>query len=220
MRKSLAVLNTGVEDGRKIHVNIFKYLMMEISSNFGNMITVSVASFILPFIPMLPTQILLNNFLYDVSQVTIAADNVDVELIKNPKKWDVGFIKKFMLTFGPVSSIFDFVTFFILLDLFKSVPSTFRTGWFIESLITQTLIVFAIRTSKVPFLKSKPSKYLLIGSFITLILGIIFILPPFASYFSFSVLTIKFYPYLIFIVIFYFVLVEFVKSIFYKKNSL
>lgn len=220
MRKSLAVLNAGVEEGRKIHVNIFKYLMMEISSNFGNMITVSIASFILPFIPMLPTQILLNNFLYDISQISIATDNVDNELLKTPKKWSVDFIKKFMLIFGPVSSFFDFITFLILFNLLKFSISGFRTGWFMESLLTQTVIIFSIRTSRSPFFKSKASKWLIISSFITITIGIILTLKPFGQFFQLTFLPLIFYPYLILIMISYFILVEFVKSKFYKRYQL
>ncbi len=220
MQKSLHVLNAGVEEGRKTHINIFKYLMMEISSNFGNMITVSIASFLLPFIPMLPTQILLNNFLYDVSQFAIATDHVDSELLLEPKKWNINFIKKFMLLFGSISSIFDFITFFTLFYFLHFTIGSFRTGWFIESLLTQTLIIFSIRTARSPFIKSLPSKTLVFSSIIVILIGIFITFPPIGHYFSFSVMPAIFYPLLALITVCYFVIVEIVKGRFYRVNRL
>ena len=190
---------------------------MEISSNFGNMVTVALSSFFLPFLPILPVQILLNNFLYDISQITIPSDKVDSDLILTPRKWDIVFIRNFMLVFGPISSIFDFATFFLLLGVMHATIPMFRTGWFIESLITQTLIIFSIRTKRVPFFKSIPSKYLVLSSLFVIASCIIIVLSPIRLYFSFVTLPIIFYILLSLIIIFYFILVELAKVYFYKK---
>lgn len=216
MRKSLAVLQEGVLLGRKTHANILKYILMEISSNFGNMLTVAGASFFLPFLPMLPVQILLNNFLYDISQISISSDNVDPDTIQLPGKWDKNFIKRFTLVFGPISSLFDFLTFFILLYILHSSPAAFRTGWFIESLVTQTLVIFLIRTNKIPFIKSKPSKLVVIGSFFVIIVGFLLTILPTASYFEFIRLPLIFFPLLAIIVFLYCVIVETTKAWFYR----
>ena len=133
-----------------------KYLLMGTSSNFGNMFSMAVASLFLPFLPMLPTQILLNNFLYDLAQVTIPTDNVDPSFIRKPQRWDIGLIREFMLFIGPISSIYDFLTFYVMLVLFKAGAELFHTGWFVESLATQTLVLFVIRTAGNPF-RSRPS---------------------------------------------------------------
>src|SRR5512143_2332226 len=141
-----------------------KYIVMGTSSNFGNMFSMAAASVFLPFLPMLPTQILLNNFLYDVSQISIPTDNVDAALLRRPKRWQIGFIRQFMTIIGPISSIYDFLTFGLLFWVFQAsaTPSLFHTGWFVESLATQTLVVFVIRTAGDPF-KSRPSWPLLIA---------------------------------------------------------
>jgi P-type Mg2+ transporter len=157
LKKSLKEMVEGVIEGRKTFANTFKYLMMILSSNFGNMFSMAGASIFLPFLPMLPPQILFNNILYDASQFTIPLDNVDKEDILKPRKWNINYLKKFMLVFGPVSSVFDFATFFVLLYVFNLHESAFQTGWFLESLATQTLVVFIIRTRKFSFTKSRPS---------------------------------------------------------------
>ena len=164
LEKDLAVLNEGVIEGRRCFANIMKYIIMSTSSNFGNMFSMAAASLFLPFLPMLPTQILLNNFLYDTSQVAVPGDNVDPALLHRPKRWQIGFIRQFMMIIGPISSIYDFLTFGVLLWLFHASTNAplFRTGWFVESLATQTLVVFVIRTAGNPF-KSRPSGRLLIG---------------------------------------------------------
>ena len=164
LEKDLAVLNEGVIEGRRCFANIMKYIIMSTSSNFGNMFSMAAASLFLPFLPMLPTQILLNNFLYDTSQVAVPGDNVDPALLHKPKRWQIGFIRQFMTIIGPISSIYDFLTFGVLLWLFHAATNAplFRTGWFVESLATQTLVVFVIRTAGNPF-KSRPSGRLLIG---------------------------------------------------------
>src|SRR5208282_5737550 len=152
----LRVLHDGIIEGRKAFGNVMKYLLMGTSSNFGNMFSMAGASLFLPFLPMLPTQILLNNFLYDLSQLTIPTDNVDDTYLQKPQRWDLGLIRNFMLFIGPISSIFDFLTFYVLLHVFHSSEAQFHTGWFVESLATQTLVLFVIRTAKNP-LRSRPS---------------------------------------------------------------
>jgi len=163
IHKSLKDLVDGVIEGRKTFSNTMKYLMMSLSSNFGNMFSMAGASLFIPFLPMLPTQILLNNLIYDSSQLALSMDNVDSADIKKPRKLDMGFIKKFMMIFGPLSSIFDIVTFLVLLLVFHFIESDFQTGWFLESLATQTLVIYMIR-SRFSFFKSKPSMALVIST--------------------------------------------------------
>ena len=143
-------------EGRRIFANTIKYVLMGTSSNFGNMFSAAAASAVLPFLPMLPSQILLNNLLYDTSQLAIPTDRVDDEQLHAPSHWNIAFIRRFMLTFGPISSLFDFMTFGLMLGVLHAGPVEFRTGWFVESLATQTLIIFAIRTRRVPFIRSRP----------------------------------------------------------------
>jgi len=173
LKKDLTVLKDCVLDGRKTFVNILKYIRMGASSNFGNMFSMIFASILLPFIPMLPIQIILNNFLYDFSQIAIPSDNVDPQLIAKPTPWNVKSIKKYIFTIGPISSLFDIITFLVLYFIFKTNPSTFQTGWFLESIITQTFIIHIIRTQKIPFIQSKPSKSLLLSSLTVITIGII-----------------------------------------------
>ena len=157
LEKSLAVLNDGVIEGRKVFGNITKYIKMGASSNFGNMFSVLGASIFLPFLPMTAIQVLTNNLLYDFSQTTIPTDNVDAEYLAVPRRWDIGNIAKFVLFIGPISSIFDYVTYFTMLYGFGAWTNAalFQTGWFVESLLTQTLIIHIIRTAKIPFLESR-----------------------------------------------------------------
>ena len=158
LEKDLGVLAAGVAEGRRIFANTIKYVLMGTSSNFGNMFSAAAASAVLTFLPMLPSQILLNNLLYDSSQLAIPTDNVDAEQLHAPSHWNIAFIRRFMLTFGPISSLFDFLTFGLMLGVLHAGPVEFRTGWFVESLATQTLIIFAIRTRRVPFFRSRPSR--------------------------------------------------------------
>lgn len=216
MRKSLEILQEGVQEGRKTHANIMKYIMMSLSSNFGNMISVAVASIFLPFLPLLPTQILLIDFLYDLSQITIPMDTVDTELLSKPHKWDITFIKKFMLEFGPISSIFDITTFFVLLFFLHASIPIFRTGWFIESVVTQTLIVFAIRTKRVPFFKSLPSKYVVISAVLSLSVGLWLVYGHLAGVFTFTSVPLLFYAFLGIMILIYFTFVEIGKIFFYR----
>lgn len=164
LEKSLAILADGVAEGRRIFANTMKYVLMGTSSNFGNMFSAAAASSLLPFLPMLPSQILLNNLLYDAGQLSIPTDRVDDEQRHAPAHWNIATIRRFMLVFGPISSIFDFVTFAIMLGPFNAGPELFHTGWFVESLATQSLVIFVIRTRRVPFLRSRPSTALLIAT--------------------------------------------------------
>lgn len=217
--KSLMVLKKGVIEGRRIFGNTMKYIMMGTSSNFGNMFSVAGASMFLPFLPMLPVQILLNNLLYDASQLTIPSDYVDKEYIEKPKKWNINFIKKFMLVFGPISSVFDFITFFVMLYIFNASSSLFQTAWFIESMFTQIIVIFVIRTRKVPFYKSRPSNLLMISCFIVLAFNLILPFTPLGAFFKFAQLPALFFLILTVIVLSYISLVEIIKSWFYKKYS-
>jgi P-type Mg2+ transporter len=187
LEKDLAVLGEGVIEGRKVFGNITKYIKMGASSNFGNMFSVLGASLFLPFLPMTAIQVLTNNLLYDVSQTTIPTDNVDAEYLAVPRRWDIGNITKFVLVIGPISSIFDYVTFFTMLFFFNawSNPALFQSGWFVESLLTQTLIIHIIRTAKIPFLESRASTALIITTIIIAAIGIALPFTPFGAYLGF-----------------------------------
>jgi Mg2+-importing ATPase len=216
MHKSLEELTDGIIEGRKTFGNTMKYMMMGISSNFGNMFSLIFAVSYLPFLPMLPYQILLNNSLYDLSQVTIPSDNVDVEYLRKPKHWNMAFLKKFMFIFGSISSIFDILTFVLLYNFFRLAAPAFQTGWFIESLATQTLVIYVIRTRRVVF-KSAPSKYLAFTTLTVVLFGAILPYTFLGSYFSF--VPLKFYILLaIFgLIVIYLILVEFTKHWFYRR---
>ena len=168
LENSLLVLEEGVMEGRRVFGNIIKYIKMAASSNFGNMFSVLGASIFLPFVPMLPIQVLTNNLLYDFSQTAIPTDEVDAEWLKKPRKWAIGELRRFILFIGPISSIFDYATFFIMLYIFKcwNNPTLFHTGWFVESLFTQTLIIHVIRTNKIPFIQSRASNALIFTSLV------------------------------------------------------
>lgn len=215
--KSLEVLKEGVLDGRKTFGNTMKYIMMGTSSNFGNMFSAAGASLFLKFLPMLPTQILLNNFLYDVSELTLPTDSVDKEYIEKPKKWNISFIQRFMILFGAISSIFDFLTYFIMLLVFKAPAPLFQTAWFIESLCTQTLVIFAIRTRQSLF-KSKPSLPLTITTFAVVGFASIIPLMALGKLFGFVRPPTILYVVIAAMVCVYLVLVEFAKKWFYKKE--
>jgi Mg2+-importing ATPase len=171
--KDLAILADGVVEGRRIFANTIKYVLMGTSSNFGNMFSAAGASLFLDFLPMLPTQILLNNLLYDISEMTIPTDNVDSELLERPARWDTKFIRRFMMVFGPISSAYDFLTFGVLLLVFHASAKEFHTAWFVESLSTQTLVIFVIRTRRIPFFKSRPSTPLLLSTLACATTGIV-----------------------------------------------
>ena len=220
LKKSLTVLQDGVIEGRKIFGNIVKYIKMSSSSNFGNMLSMTGASLFLPFLPMLPVQILLNNLLYDFSQIAIPTDDVDKEYVQEPKPWDVDYIKKFMLAFGPISSIFDFITFFLLLYGFHASDSLFHTGWFTESLCTQTLVIYVIRTAKVPFLESMPSKFLLISTLFVTLLAFLIPISFLGPYFGFVSPPWQLYPLILLILFSYLFLVQKAKNIFLKRYGI
>ena len=214
--KSLKDLVDGVIEGRKTFSNTMKYLMMSLSSNFGNMFSMAGASLFIPFLPMLPTQILLNNLIYDSSQLALSMDNVDSADIKKPRKLDIRFIKKFMMIFGPLSSIFDIITFLVLLLVFHFVESDFQTGWFLESLATQTLVIYMIR-SRFSLLKSKPSMVLVISTLIAVGIGWVIAQSPLGTIFNFQPLPLLALLTIGAIVAAYLAAVYFAKQWFYHK---
>jgi Mg2+-importing ATPase len=217
LKKSLIVLAEGVTEGRRTFGNILKYIKMGSSSNFGNMISMTGASLFLPFLPMLPIQILLNNFLYDLSQIAVPTDEVDSEYLLRSRPWNVNYIKKFMLFFGPISSVFDFVTFGVLLFVFHASPQLFHTGWFLESLITQTLVIHIIRTGKIPFIESRPSQFLMFTSVYIVTIGLLIPFTPLSKYFGFVQPPPLYFAVLICIVGAYLAVVQLVKSRFIDK---
>lgn len=217
LKKSLVVLEDGVIEGRRTFGNILKYIKMGSSSNFGNMISMTGASLFLPFLPMLPIQILLNNFLYDLSQVAIPSDEVDEEYLSKSRPWNINYIKKFMLVFGPISSLFDFITFGVLLFIFKASPEVFRTGWFLVSLFTQTFVIHIIRTGKIPFIESKPSPFLLFASIYIATIGFVIPFTPLGRYFGFVPPPALFFVALLMIVPAYLFTVQFAKKWFIRK---
>lgn len=210
LEHSLRALHQGIIEGRKAFGNVMKYLLMGTSSNFGNMFSMAGASLFLPYLPMLPKQILLNNFMYDLAQVTIPTDNVDETYIHKPKRWNIDLIKKFMLYIGPISSIYDFLTFFVLLKIFQASEAQFHTGWFVESLATQTLVLFIIRTAGHP-LYSRPSTPLTITIILIVLAGILLPFSPLASTFGFTPLPLSYFLFLIGMTSTYLILVEMVK---------
>jgi len=216
LETSLQVLHSGIIEGRKAFGNVIKYLLMGTSSNFGNMFSMAGAYLFLPFLPMLPTQILLNNFLYDLSQVTIPTDNVDPSFIQKPQRWDVGPIRNFMIFIGPVSSIYDFLTFYIMLAVFHASAPLFHTGWFVESLATQTLVLFIIRTAGNP-LKSRPSRPLAITTVLIVAIGIILPFTPLGPLLGFTPLPPLYFLFLAAMVVTYLLMVEIVKRRLMKR---
>ncbi len=217
LEKDLGVLATGVAEGRRIFANTIKYVLMGTSSNFGNMFSAAAASALLPFLPMLPSQILLNNLLYDSSQLAIPTDRVDEEQLQAPSHWNVAFIRRFMLIFGPISSLFDFLTFGLMLGVLHAHAVEFRTGWFVESLATQTLIIFAIRTRMVPFFRSRPSTLLAITSLTVVAIGAVLTISPLAHTLGFRPLPWQFFAVLGTFVVTYLALVELAKVMFYAE---
>jgi P-type Mg2+ transporter len=196
LEQSLPMLHQGIIEGRKAFGNVMKYLLMGTSSNFGNMISMAGASLFLPFLPMLPMQILLNNFLYDLAQVAIPTDRVDQAYIHKPHRWDIRMIRDFMLYIGPISSIYDFLTFYVLLRVFHASEQFFHTGWFVESLATQTLVIFVIRTAGNP-LRSRPSVALAMTTLLVALAGGLLPFTPLASWLGFTPLPAKFFLFLI-----------------------
>lgn len=216
LRKSLRALRDGVIEGRKTFHNTTKYILMGLSSNFGNMLSMTAVSLFIPFLPMLPSQILLNNFLYDASQGTLPTDAVDAHAVRTPPKWDLPFLKRFMLVFGLMSSLFDFITFGLLFFVFHLPERQFQTGWFIESLATQIFVIYIIRTKKIPFLQSSPSAFLAVTTLIAVSIGWIIPFTPLGSYFSFERLSTPVILAIVATVIIYLISVEFTKRVFYR----
>lgn len=208
--RSLSVLHGGIVEGRRSFGNVMKYLLMGTSSNFGNMFSMAGAALFLPFLPMLPTQILLNNFLYDLAQVAIPTDNVDRAFVRKPHRWDMRLIRDFMLWVGPVSSAFDFLTFYALLKVFDSSERFFHTGWFVESLATQTLVIFVIRTAGNPF-KSRPSRALAATTLAVVLAAVALPYTPLALMLGFTPLPAAFLLFLLLTTGAYLLLVETVK---------
>jgi Mg2+-importing ATPase len=204
------VLHTAIIEGRKAFANVLKYLLMGTSSNFGNMFSMAGASLFLPFLPMLPTQILLNNFLYDLSQVTIPTDNVDPAYTRRPHRWDINIIRDFMILIGPISSIYDFLTFFVLLKVFHASETLFHTGWFVESLATQTMVIFIIRTAGRAW-RDRPSVALTASALIIVAIGILLPFSPLGGYFGFTPLPPDFLLFLAVATATYLALVEVAK---------
>ena len=216
LEKSLRAIADGVVEGRRIFANTTKYVLMGTSSNFGNMFSAAGASLFLSFLPMLPSQILLNNMLYDCSELTIPTDEVDEELLARPEHWDIGFIRRFMTFFGPISSIYDFLTFGVMLWLFHAHAPLFRSGWFVESLATQSLVVFVIRTRRVPFFHSRPSRPLLVTTIAVVLIGLALPYSPLAHTLGFRSLPWLFLVILIAMTATYLALAEVGKSYFYR----
>ncbi len=222
LENSLLVLEQGVLEGRRVFGNIIKYLKMAASSNFGNMFSVVGASAFLPFLPMLPIQVLSNNLLYDFSQTTIPTDEVDAEWLTRPRQWEIGGILRFILFIGPISSIFDYLTFFVLLYVFdcRDNPALFHTGWFVESLLTQTLIIHVIRTNKIPFIESRASWPLIATSLLVVAAGIGLTVSPLADTLGFVPLPPRFWLFLAAMLPGYAILTQLVKSWFIRRYEM
>ena len=210
LQPGLRVLLSGILEGRRAYGNVMKYLLMGTSSNFGNMFSMAGASIFLPFLPMLPTQILVNNFLYDLAQITIPSDNVDDAFIQKPHHWDIGLIRRFMFWIGPISSVYDFLTFYVLLRVFHAGAAEFHTGWFVESLATQTLVIFVIRTFGNP-LKSRASRPLTLAAIGVVLAGALLPYTPLAGLLGFVPLPPLYFVFLTLATLTYLGLVELVK---------
>ena len=217
LEKDLDILAGGIGEGRRIFANTIKYVLMGTSSNFGNMFSAGAGSLFLGFLPLLPTQILLNNLLYDASEMTIPTDEVDEEQLRRPAHWDMRMIRRFMLFFGPISSLFDFATFAILLVGFDAGHTLFRSGWFVESLATQSLAIFAIRTRRVPFFRSRPSRPLLASTLAVVAIGFALPFSPLAHTLGFAALPLGLALAIVAIIPTYLLLLELGKRLFYGR---
>jgi Mg2+-importing ATPase len=216
LEKDLGVLVEGVREGRTTFANTLKYVFMATSANFGNMFSMAGVSLFIPFLPLLPKQILLTNLLTDFPEMTIATDSVDEQMIDYPRRWDIKAIRKFMITFGLVSSFFDYLTFGLLLLILHANEGQFRTGWFLESVISASMIVLVIRSRK-PFFRSRPGKYLLIATLSIAVITLVFPFTPLGNIFGFSPLALSTYLLLLLIVVLYILAAEITKRIFYRK---
>jgi len=226
------VLDNGIIEGRKVFGNIIKYIRMGASSNFGNMFSVVGSSFFLPFLPMLPIQVLLNNMLYDISQIGIPSDRVDPEFAMVPRKWNIGNIRRFMIFVGPMSSIFDYTTFLLMLFFFGAIgylapgasdaakshyEALFHTGWFVESILTQTLIVHVIRTRRMPFIQSRASPVMFFFTFLVMAIGAYLPYSPVAAALGLVPLPAIYWAWIAGFLILYCTLTHFVKSWFFRR---
>jgi len=216
LQSGLDVLREGIEEGRVTFANTLKYVFTTTSANFGNMFSMAGASLFLPFLPLLAKQILLNNFLSDIPGMTIAGDSVDRELVEKPRRWDIRYIRNFMIVFGLVSSVFDYLTFGVLILVIRATPEVFRTAWFIESLLTELVIALVVRTRR-PFFRSRPGRWLLISTLAVTV--ITFALPylPFSGYLGFVPLPPWLLAVLVVITAGYVLASEFAKQQFYKR---
>jgi len=223
LEKSLMVLDQGVIEGHKTFSNMLKYIRMTASSNFGNVFSVLVASAFVPFLPMLPLQLLVQNLLYDISQIAIPFDNVDAELVQAPLKWNPADIGRFMVFFGPISSVFDIATYALMWWVFKATlpadQSLFQSGWFVESLLTQTLIVHMIRTPKLPFVRSRPAAALLATTGLVMVAGVFLPMGPLAAYFKLRALPLAYFPYLLAILCGYVLLTQEMKRFYLRRHG-
>jgi P-type Mg2+ transporter len=232
LEKSLLVLEDGILEGRKVFGNIVKYIKMGASSNFGNMFSVVGGAYFLPFLPMAPIQVLVNNLLYDISQVGIPLDNVDEEYLARPRQWNIRSIRNFMVFIGPLSSIFDYATFFLMLYFFgcagfsaagasaqhrTHLEQLFHTGWFVESLLTQTLIVHIIRTQRIPFLQSRASKPMLFATLVIMATGVWLPFSPLARFLGFTPLPPVYFAWLAGFLVAYGILTHRVKTWFARR---
>jgi Mg2+-importing ATPase len=216
LEPSLRALLQGVREGRKAFGNVMKYLLMGTSSNLGNMLSMAGAVIFLPFLPMLPGQILLNNLLYDLAQLTIPTDEVDASFTKKPRRWDIDVVKRFAFVIGPVSSLFDFATFFVLLRVFHADEKTFHTGWFVESLATQTLVILVIRTMGSP-LRSRPSRALLASVCVVVATGCALPFTPLGRWLGFVPMPAAYFAFLVGATLTYLALVEVVKRLVVRR---
>jgi len=217
--KDLGTLAGGISEGRRTFANTIKYVQMGTSSNFGNMFSAGAASLFLSFLPMLPTQILLNNLLYDISEMMIPTDLVDEEQLRRPSHWDIGMIRRFMMFFGPISSLFDFAMFGILLWGFDAGADLFRSGWFVESLATQSLAIFAIRTHRVPFFRSRASTPLIVSTVLVVAIGFALPFSPLAETLGFTALPGTLVVLILAIIPTYLLLLELGKRRFYRLEA-
>ena len=221
LEKSLMVLEAGVLEGRRTFANMLKYIKMTASSNFGNVFSVLVASAFIPFLPMLPMHLLVQNLLYDISQVAIPFDNVDEELLRQPQRWQPSEIGRFMVFFGPISSVFDLTTFAMMWFVFgaqsPAKQTLFQSGWFIVGLLTQTLIVHMIRTAKLPFIQSRASPPLMFMTGIIMAIGIFLPMGPLAHYFKLQALPPLYFVFLPFILLAYMGLTQAMKGIYRRR---
>lgn len=215
------VLNEGVVEGRKTFSNMLKYIRMTASSNFGNVFSVLVASAFLPFLPMLPIQLLVQNLLYDISQIAIPFDNVDEELVRQPLRWNPQDLGRFMVFFGPISSVFDILTFALMWWVFQAQTQAqqtlFQSGWFVVGLLTQTLIVHMIRTPKLPFIQSRAAWPLLGMTLAVMAAGVFLPMGPLAEYFKLQALPLPFFGWLVAILLGYAVLATALKRIYIRR---